>query len=98
MFDGAAFIRKTNPKKLKEHFYTVPIIRNIRSVIKEFNDKHKHIKGWKIHPYEVHFALKGKSVFRYLHGNKLLINYTQIENVLIDIKKERLFFKSRNLK
>ena len=89
------FMAKLNPLKMKEH-YDLPKMRNIRQCVKLWNNTHKRF-GQMINKHTVERCIKSKRVFAYHHGNKWIINYNQLENVIAELF-EKTNYKIRKIK
>ena len=87
IIDKEDFLTKTNPYKIKQHIYSIPKLRHIRGCAKEWNSHRK--KGERfIHADEIRAFLKNDNkVFKYLYGNKWIVNYDQLEPHLKIISK-----------
>ena len=87
LIDKEDFLTKTNPYKIKQHIYSVPKLRCIRGCAKEWNSHRK--KGERfIHADEIRAYLKNDNkVFKYLYGNKWIVNYDQLEHHLKILSK-----------
>ena len=76
------FMAKINPRKMKKH-YELPKMRNIRQCVRIWNNTHKR-SGQMIDKHTVERCIKDKRVFAYHYGNRWIINYIQLEQVIAE--------------
>ena len=83
-------MEKVNPSRISKH-YDLPIMRNIRQCVRMWNNKHRRFSQI-IDKHTVERFLKDKRVFAYNYGNRLIIDYSQLEIVIEE------FFRKTNYK
>ena len=89
------FIAKINPRNMKKH-YELPKMRNIRQCVRIWNNTHKR-SGQMIDKHTVERCIKDKRVFAYHYGNRWIINYIQLEQVIAEFFA-KTDYKIRRLK
>ena len=89
------FMDKINPRKMKKH-YELPKMRNIRQCVRIWNNTHKRF-GQMIDKHTVERCIKDKRVFAYHYGNRWIINYIQLEQVIAEFLA-KTDYKIRRLK
>ena len=89
------FMAKINPRKMKKH-YELPKMRNIRQCVRIWNNTHKR-SGQMIDKHTVERCIKDKRVFAYHYGNRWIINYIQLEQVIAEFFA-KTDYKIRRLK
>ena len=89
------FMAKINPRKMKKH-YELPKMRNIRQCVRIWNNTHKR-SGQMIDKHTVEHCIKDKRVFAYHYGNRWIINYIQLEQVIAEFFA-KTDYKIRRLK
>ena len=89
------FMAKINPRKMKKH-YELPKMRNIRQCVRIWNNTHKR-SGQMIDKHTVERCIKDKRVVAYHYGNRWIINYIQLEQVIAEFFA-KTDYKIRRLK
>lgn len=89
------FMAKINPLKMKKH-YELPKMRNIRQCVRIWNNTHKRSVQM-IDKHTVERCVKDKRVFAYHYGNRWIINYIQLEQVIAEFFA-KTDYKIRRLK
>lgn len=82
LIDFADFMKKINPLKIGQH-YGLPRVRNIQDSARMWNNTHKR-SGQMIDKHTVERCIKDKRVFAYHHGNRWIINYDQLAEVIAE--------------
>ena len=76
--------------------YELPKMRNIRQCVRIWNNTHKR-SGQMIDKHTVERCIKDKRVFAYHYGNRWIINYIQLEQVIAEFFA-KTDYKIRRLK
>ena len=78
------FFKAINPRNISVQ-ENLPRIRSIQSSVREWNSTHKRVI---IDKHIVEICMNDNSVFKLWRGNKWLINYDQLEPVIIAFMKD----------
>ena len=90
------FMKAVNPSNISNN-YELPILRNIKESVKEFNATHTK-KKYQIDKHVVEKCMNNERVFTYFDGHKWFINYKQLEQAIIDYLPKRKKYKKKRKK